>query len=424
MLVNPRHPALDVTFKAVAEPTAQDIRLDSPVLSPSQTNNEAFQIFTAHPQLVGLPVVEAGRPLGLINRGYFMDSLARPFRREIFDKKSCTAFMDDAPLIVETSTSIQDLSFLVVDTGKKALTDGFIMVENGHYAGMGVGLDLVRMISTMQAQKNRIVMESINYASVIQRSYLRSSRGDMTAALQDHFVLWEPRDVVGGDYYYFSRFDDGFFVAVFDCTGHGVPGAFMTLIMASALDHVLTHENRQDPAAVMATINRMVKVSLGQVTEHGELESGDGAAGAENEMKSDDGMDAAFCWFDTQTNVMTYAGARTPVLVSRNNAEDIDIIEGDRKGVGYAGTPMDFCWNNREVALEKNDCAYIATDGITDQIGGERQIAFGRRRLKELLRTHRHLPMSEQRNVLKRVFYSYQGAHSRRDDVTLFGFRV
>ena len=424
MLAQPRQSVKDKAIKTGASPTARDILLDSPILSPANTNHEAFQIFTDHPQLIGLPVVEEDCPIGLINRSFFMDSLARPFRREIFDKKSCTAFMDEAPLIVETRTSIQDLSFLVVDAGKKALADGFIMVENGRYAGMGVGLDLVRMISSMQAQKNHIVMESIGYASVIQRAYLRSSRDDMTGALKDHFVLWEPRDVVGGDYYYFSRFDDGFFVGIIDCTGHGVPGAFMTLIMASALDHVLTHENRQDPAAVLATMNRRVKVSLGQVGIQGDRDSGDEAGSAELEVKSDDGMDAAFCWINTQTNVMTYAGARTPVLLSRNNAADMDVIEGDRQGVGYAGTPMDFCWSNKEIALQPDDCAYITTDGITDQIGGERGIAFGKRRLKELLRAHSHLPMNEQRNVLKKVFYAYQGAHTRRDDITLFGFRV
>ncbi len=424
MLAQPRPSIPDIALKTTANPNARDILLDSPILSPAQTNNEAFRIFTDHPQLIGLPVVEDGRPIGLINRSFFMDSLARPFRREIFDKKSCTAFMDESPLIVEIGTSIQDLSFLVVDAGKKALADGFIIVENGRYVGIGLGLDLVRMISKMQAQKNHIVMESIGYASVIQRSYLRSSRDGMASTLKDHFVLWEPRDVVGGDYYYFSRFDDGFFVGVFDCTGHGVPGAFMTLIMASALDHVLTHENRQDPAAVLSTMNRMVKVSLGQVVEQGDSDPGDGTANAEKEMKSDDGMDAAFCWVNTQTHIMTYAGARTPILLSRNNEGDIDIIEGDRQGVGYAGTPMDFRWGNKEIALQKNDCAYITTDGIPDQIGGERGIAFGKRRLKELLRSHRHLPMSEQRNALKEAFYAYQGAHTRRDDITLFGFRV
>ena len=124
-------------------------------------------------------------------------------------------------------------------------------------------MDLVKAIADLQAE-NRLVMESINYASVIQKSFLRSSREDMAAALNDYFMHWEPRDVVGGDYYYFVKHDDGFFCAVIDCTGHGVPGAFMTLIIASALNQVLKETDLHNPAAALAEVNRTVKQSLGQ----------------------------------------------------------------------------------------------------------------------------------------------------------------
>ncbi|MBY0579237.1 MAG: SpoIIE family protein phosphatase [Burkholderiales bacterium] len=404
-------------------PTARDILLQYPVVSPAETNNEILHIFAETPHLIGLPVIEEGYAIGLINRNIFMDSIARPFHREIFGKKSCIAFMDKTPLVVEQSTSIQDLSFLVVDAGKKALTDGLIIVENGRYVGMGMGHDLVRVISNMQAQKNHIVMESIGYASVIQKSYLRSSRDDMASTLKDYFIHWEPRDVVGGDYYYFSKFDDGFFVAIIDCTGHGVPGAFMTLIMASTLDHVLTHEKRHNPAEVLSMMNRLVKVSLGQVSEKVESIIGEPVT-ADDEATSDDGMDAAFCWFDMKTNVLTYAGAKMPIFISQRGEDELITLDGDRKGVGYAGTPMDFVWENKEITLKKDDCIYITTDGIIDQIGGEKNIAYGKKRLRQLLQSCRHLPMIEQRNIVMDAFYTYQGEHFRRDDVTILGFRI
>lgn len=404
-------------------PTARDILVKFPIVSPSETNNDILHIFVENSHLIGLPVVEDDVAIGLINRNIFMDSIARPFHREIFGKKSCIAFMDKMPLVVEQSTSIQDLSFLVVDAGKKALSDGFIITEHGRYVGMGTGHDLVRVVSNMQAQKNHIVMESIGYASVIQKSYLRSSRDDMAVTLKDHFMHWEPRDVVGGDYYYFSKFDDGYFVAVIDCTGHGVPGAFMTLIMASTLDHVLTHEMRHNPAEVLAMMNRLVKVSLGQVSEKAEVIAGE-PVDQDDDAKSDDGMDAAFCWFDAKTNVLTYAGAKMPIFISHRVEDELITLDADRKGVGYADTPMDYHWENKEIDLTDGDCIYITTDGIIDQIGGEKNIAFGKKRLKELLQSCRHLPMVEQRNIIMDAFYKYQGEHSRRDDVTILGFRI
>lgn len=415
------HPA--PAIRKNANLMARDLLLDLPVVTPEQTNAEVFKIFTDAPHLIGLPVVEGGHAIGLINRVLFMDSLARPFHREIYGKKSCIAFMDKTPLVVDHKTGIQALSFLVVDAGEKALKDGFIITNDGKYIGMGTGHDLVRMISNLQAEKNHIVMESIGYASVIQKSYLRSSRDDMAATLQDYFMHWEPRDVVGGDYYYFSKFDDGFFVAIIDCTGHGVPGAFMTLIMASTLDHILSHENRHDPAAVLSMMNRMVKVSLGQVSEKVETIMSEPVT-MDDEAKSDDGMDAAFCWFDTGTKVLTYAGAKTPIFVSRTGEDELTALDGDRKGVGYADTPMDFLWENKTIALREGDCIYITTDGIIDQIGGEKHIAFGKRRLRELLQSCRHLSMVEQREIVMDAYYTYQGEHSRRDDVTIMGFRI
>ena len=403
-----------------AVPSARDIMIESPVVSPLQTNHDIHKIFAENPNLIGLPVVENDVAIGLINRNIFMDSIARPFHREVYGKKSCIAFMDKTPLVVEQKTSIQDLSFLVVETGKKALNDGFIIAESGLYRGMGTGHDLVRVVSGMQAQKNHIVMESIGYASVIQKSYLRSSRDDMNAALHDYFMHWEPRDVVGGDYYYFSKYEDGFFAAIIDCTGHGVPGAFMTLIMASTLDHVLTHEKRKDPAEILSLMNRMVKISLGQVSE--KVESMIGEPLEDDESRSDDGMDAAFMWFDGSSRKMTYAGAKIPLFVS--SEDGIRLVEGERKGVGYADTPMDFSWQNKEIVLNEGDCVYVTTDGIIDQIGGNKNIAFGKKRLSELIRSKRHLPMPAQRDAIMDAFYQYQHDHSRRDDITIFGFRI
>ncbi len=390
-----------------------------PVASPDDTNEQVLTLFSENQNMGSLPVVENGLPMGIINRNQFMSQLAKPFHREVYARKSCIAFMDTAPLVVEHDVSLQELSFMAVANGEKALADGFIVTRDHQYIGIGAGVDLVKAIADLQAEKNRLVMESINYASVIQKSFLRSSREDMAAALNDYFMHWEPRDVVGGDYYYFVKHEDGFFCAVIDCTGHGVPGAFMTLIIASALNQVLKETDLHDPATALAEVNRTVKQSLGQ------FDGGrQGMDNDDHEMHSDDGMDTAFCWVDTRTRMMTFAGAKTPLFLLPPGADDLDVIKGDKKGVGYIDTPMDYCWENQKIALKPGSQVYITTDGIIDQIGGPKQIAFGKKRLKKVIMDAAKQPMSEQKEHIMQSFYKYQGDNRRRDDVSIFGFRI
>lgn len=199
-----------------------------------------------------------------------------------------------------------------------------------------------------------------------------------------------------------------------DCTGHGVPGAFLTLIVSSFLDRTLLPENRRDPAGILGDVNRMIKHALGQ----------SGAASPEQGSQSDDGMDAVFAWVDMKGRSMTYAAARTPVFVLGHGSEEVTELPGDRASAGYIGTSVDYPWSNRSVSLAPGDAVYVTTDGIIDQIGGERQIAFGKRRFKELLAAHRHLSMPRQLDALLEEFHRYQGGQGRRDDVSVFGFRV
>lgn len=394
-------------------------------VSPQHTNDDVLHLLSEHPDLIALPVVENCRPIGLINRSIFMDGMAKPFRRELFARKSCIAFMDKDPLVVNRNMSIQALSFKVVHSGGKTLNDGFIITdEAGCYLGLGTGEDLVKVVSYLQAEKNRLVMESINYASIIQKSFLRASREDMNAVLQDYFMHWEPRDKVGGDYYFCKKFEDGFFFALIDCTGHGVPGAFMTLIMASFLDHILQANNRHDPAAALAIMNQKVKIALGQTGKSNIIPINHAKYAADNNEQSDDGMDTAFCWVNTQENKLIYAGAKTPLFYMANESGEISLLDPDRKGVGYVDTPMDYVWTNKEIALSQGMCVYLTSDGIIDQIGGPKNIAFGKKRFSALLREHYRKPMLEQESIIMQTFYEYQGKQRRRDDVSLMGFRI
>lgn len=283
--------------------------------------------------------------------------------------------------------------------------------------------NLERLVSDRTADladKNHLIMESINYARVIQSSFLRASRQDMASSLADYFMIWDPRDTVGGDYLYFRRFDDGYFFAVIDCTGHGVPGAFMTLIMASYLNNLLTEDNRHDPAALLGRMNRSVKQALGQIegkehTEHDDQH--------DEGHRSDDGMDAAFAWVDTTTHTLTYAGAKTPLFYLHPDDDEVHTLDGPRTGVGYTDTPIDFVWENRDLALRPGTAIYVTTDGIIDQVGEVKQISYGKRRLHKTILAVRHLSMAAQQDEIRKPFLEHQGTQPRRDDVSMFAFR-
>ena len=153
---------------------------------------------------------------------------------------------------------------------------------------MGNGLQLMRVVADLQVSRNREIMHSIEYASVIQQSTLRSSLDALARACPEAHLVWEPRDVVGGDFYQFSTAPDGWFATVADCTGHGVPGAFMTLIASTSLNQAIEQHGARDPAKLLGNVNRSIKQMLGQIGEH------DGTPG------SDDGMDAACFWFEAR----------------------------------------------------------------------------------------------------------------------------
>lgn len=391
---------------------AGDLCNEVPGIESDSTNHRVMEIFSAHRERACLAVLEGDRPIGLINRNIFLSQMSKPFHRELYDKKSCIAFMDKEPLIVDAGMSIEALTFKTVEYGEKALADGFIVTRNGRFAGLGNGLELMAVVAAMQAEKNRQMMQSIEYASVIQRAMLRASREALSSTLGDAALLWEPRDVVGGDFYHFCAYADGWFGAIADCTGHGVPGAFMTLIASSSLTQALAQLGPGDPASLLSAVNRSVKEQLGQVN------------GLDGTPESDDGLDAAFFWFDNATRILSFAGARMALHVLRPDAEQLETLAGQRMGVGYVDSHFDYQWSVSRVPMQPGSLMFIATDGLIDQIGGPKRIAFGKRKAFETIIAHRSQPSIAICEALQAALAVWQGEQTRRDDLTLFCARI
>jgi serine phosphatase RsbU (regulator of sigma subunit) len=391
---------------------AGDLCNEVPGIESDSTNHRVMEIFSAHRERACLAVLEGDRPIGLINRNIFLSQMSKPFHRELYDKKSCIAFMDKEPLIVDAGMSIEALTFKTVEYGEKALADGFIVTRNGHFAGLGNGLELMAVVAAMQAEKNRQMMQSIEYASVIQRAMLRASREALSSTLGDASLLWEPRDVVGGDFYHFCAYADGWFGAIADCTGHGVPGAFMTLIASSSLTQALAQLGPRNPASLLSAVNRSVKEQLGQVN------------GLDGTPESDDGLDASFFWFDNATQVLSFAGASMALHVLHPEAEQLETIAGQRMGVGYVDSHFDYQWSVSRVQMQPESLMFIATDGLIDQIGGPKRIAFGKRKAFETIIAHRSQSSSVICEALQTALAVWQGEQARRDDLTLFCARI
>ncbi|MDC0336251.1 transporter substrate-binding domain-containing protein [Pseudodesulfovibrio sp.] len=254
-----------------------------------------------------------------------------------------------------------------------------------------------------------VVTSSIQYASRIQRSVL-PLEGMIEKFTSDYFVVWEPRDVVGGDLYWSEPWGRGHFIMLGDCTGHGVPGAFMTLISSGALERALLEVPPGDSARLVSRMHQMIQTQLGQHRED------------VDNVGSDDGLELGICYVHPKRKKVIFAGARMPLFV--DNGESIETIKSDKKGIGYRGIPFNFEYTNHEIEVTENLRFFMTTDGIIDQVGGERRRGFGKKRFLALLESLRGTPLQSQGDKIYAELVSYQGDEKRRDDVSFVGFKL
>lgn len=396
---------------------AEQLSKAQEAVSPS-LSSEDMRLKFSELDVATIAVVEDGRPIGMVNRNVFMERYARPFARELYGRKSCTTFMDEAPLVMDANTPIELLVKAAVESGGKVLSDGFITTKDGVYQGVGTGFDLMKAMSDIEAEKTRQLMSSISYASLIQRSHLVESDHVLQNDITDYGLVWLPRDVVGGDAYFFRKVADGVFGCVFDCTGHGVPGAFMTLIVMSFLEQqVQPSASGIMPGELIARLNAYLKRVLRQEDRH----SSDTGSG---EKASNDGLDAAMFVLSPDHRSMRFASAKLSLIVANEDGSDIRVVEGENKPVGYSDTMLATVWPTHDVSLGPNCLLVIPTDGVIDQIGQAKRIAHGKKRVVNFVHEHRQDTARELVKKFGEHFVEWQGTEKRRDDVTLLAFRT
>ncbi|KAB2868656.1 MAG: SpoIIE family protein phosphatase [Bacteroidales bacterium] len=253
-------------------------------------------------------------------------------------------------------------------------------------------------------QKNTQITDSINYAKRIQGVLLGKS-STLPKPVKDLFILYQPKDIVSGDFYFIKEYQNYTVIAAADCTGHGVPGAFMSMLGVTLMNEVFTYSNPKRAAEVLEEMRIKVKEALNQT---------------EYKTEAKDGMDMALCIIDKSKNQLQYSGAYNSLYLVRNN--ELTEYKAVRNPVGVHMKELPF--QNEVVNFETNDQFYIFSDGYADQVGGSSYQKFKIVEFRKLIHSISSLPMNEQASKLESTIQIWKGSTDQTDDMLVVGFKM
>jgi serine phosphatase RsbU (regulator of sigma subunit) len=255
-------------------------------------------------------------------------------------------------------------------------------------------------------EKQKEILDSITYAKRIQQAILPSNKF-IEENLNNYFILYKPKDIVAGDFYWITesqnKIDSKLYVAVCDCTGHGVPGAMVSVICNNALNRALIEFEETLPGKIFDKARALVLENF---------------AKSDEEVK--DGMDATLCALDMKLNKLWWSGANIPLWIIREH--QLIEIKPDKQPIGKGYENKAF--TTHEITLQKNDTIFLFSDGFADQFGGEKNKKMTKAKFKEKLVKMASLSMAEQKQELELFYENYKGKEEQVDDVCVLGFRV
>lgn len=260
---------------------------------------------------------------------------------------------------------------------------------------------------------HKSVRDSIEYASMIQ-SALIPTFDILKPYFSDCFSIWQPKDTVGGDIYMFESFIDrhSCLIFVIDCTGHGVPGAFVTMLVKAiernVVSHIISHPQKEvSPAHILSVFNRSIKHLLKQDEKH---------------SYSNAGFDGTIFYYNKQDKIVKFASAQNHVLMMRG--DEPKWFKGDRQSVGYRSSDLNFVFTEHTIEVQNGDFFFLSTDGLYDQNGGEKDIPLGRKKIEKLLVEYAGEPLNEIKELILCELGAYQGSNHRNDDVSFVGLKI
>jgi len=266
------------------------------------------------------------------------------------------------------------------------------------------------------SQQHQLIKSSVNYALKIQEAILPSE--NVLKNYFEYFLIYKPKDIISGDFYWISDVKKmnalnntkQIMIVLADCTGHGVPGAFMSIIGYSIINEIVNEKEVYDPSLILEEIHKKLIEVLHQT-----------------ETYNTDGMDLSICLLEYQNNEkinLTFAGANTSIYINRKVTNELTRLRGDHRSVG--GTQLfrkTDIFVNKEEVLDKNDIVYFATDGFIDQNNNKR-IRFGTSKFVESLKSASYLDLSKQKEFLENILIDWQSNEEQRDDITLLGIKI
>jgi len=254
-------------------------------------------------------------------------------------------------------------------------------------------------------KKSKEITDSIVYASLIQQAILPSTE-ILSELFVEHFILFRPRNIVSGDFYWLKQIKNFLFVVAADCTGHGVPGAFMSMLGITLLNDIVNRSNVDHPHETLNELRKRLKKALHQTGQSGERQ---------------DGMDIAFCMIDLEQNTVEFAGAYNPFYLIRN--KKLIEIKASRMPIGvYPFDDRDFATTS--IDLQPNDKFYIFSDGYSSQFGGLRGKKFKNKQFQEVLIQNTDKTMIDQKQILEDTFDGWRGNLDQVDDVLVIGINI
>jgi serine phosphatase RsbU (regulator of sigma subunit) len=249
------------------------------------------------------------------------------------------------------------------------------------------------------------ITDSIKYAQKIQ-SALLPSENSVARYFKEYFIINKPRDIVSGDFYWISYKEDKIITVVADCTGHGVPGAFMSILGIASLEDLVNNSTFISAENLLFKLRENVISSLNTTS---------------NEVESKDGMDMALCIFDLKNMILDFAGAYNPLYLIRDG--NLKVYKADRMPIGVH--PHDKkLFTSKKILIEKGDRFYMFSDGYIDQFGWRNGKKFKTKQFKELIVTNSNLPMKAQRIIIENTLENWKGDFEQVDDILIMGLKV
>ena len=290
---------------------------------------------------------------------------------------------------------------------QKQRSTGFLIISLIVIISLAIVFKQLKKVKTQKniiEEKQKEITDSINYAKRLQDGILVPF--DLVQTwFSKSFIFFKPKDIVSGDFYWIEKVDKHIYFAVADCTGHGIPGALVSIICSNALSKSLHEDKITSPSKILDNTRKIVEEKFSRSLDN---------------IK--DGMDISLCRLDVDTKKLAWAGAMNPLWIVRKESNKIEELKPDRQAVGYTEKPKLF--TNQEIQLSVDDSVYLFSDGFQDQFGGDQLKKYMRGKMKKFVLSIQNLSMQEQLSSFDKEFNSWKAKQEQVDDVCVMGVRI